>query len=69
MGDIGDSYGMITAEWFGDELSDFMYTFDDDADGDFISRGYFRFSTFSIHSAALRYNFVLPIQKYNLIGV
>lgn len=38
MGDIGDSYGMITAEWFGDELSDFMYTFDDDADGDFISR-------------------------------
>uniref|UniRef100_A0A914SA63 Uncharacterized protein n=1 Tax=Parascaris equorum TaxID=6256 RepID=A0A914SA63_PAREQ len=39
MGDIGDCYGMITAEWFDDEISDFMYTFENDADGDFISRG------------------------------
>ncbi|VDM50192.1 unnamed protein product [Toxocara canis] len=38
MSDIGDSYGQITAEWFGDELSNFMFTFDNDPGGAFISR-------------------------------
>lgn len=37
--DIAESCGCMTAEWLSEQLADFMYTFENDSDGEFIAKG------------------------------
>ncbi|MCP9258223.1 DNA polymerase alpha subunit B [Dirofilaria immitis] len=37
--DIAESYGCMTADWLNEQLADFMYTFENDSDGEFIAKG------------------------------
>lgn len=36
---IAESCGCMTADWIGEQLADFMYTFDNDANGTFVTKG------------------------------
>ncbi|KAM3723083.1 DNA polymerase alpha subunit [Dirofilaria immitis] len=36
--DIAESYGCMTADWLNEQLADFMYTFENDSDGEFIAK-------------------------------
>ncbi|VDO45361.1 unnamed protein product, partial [Onchocerca flexuosa] len=36
--DIAESYGCMTADWLNEQLADFMYTFENDADGEFVAK-------------------------------
>ncbi|CAG9535205.1 unnamed protein product [Cercopithifilaria johnstoni] len=36
--DIAESYGCMTADWLSEQLADFMYTFENDSDGEFIAK-------------------------------
>lgn len=40
---IAESCGCMTAEWLNEQLADFMYTFENDSDGEFIVKGSFNF--------------------------
>ncbi|KAL4003344.1 DNA polymerase alpha/epsilon subunit B family protein [Acanthocheilonema viteae] len=36
--DIAESYGCMTADWLSEQMADFMYTFENDSDGEFITK-------------------------------
>lgn len=37
--DVAESFGCMTAEWITEQLDDFMYTFENDSDGEFVAKG------------------------------
>uniref|UniRef100_A0A8R1Y156 DNA polymerase alpha subunit B n=1 Tax=Onchocerca volvulus TaxID=6282 RepID=A0A8R1Y156_ONCVO len=39
--DIAESYGCMTADWLNEQLADFMYTFENDSDGEFVAKANF----------------------------